>query len=673
MNAKVSLTIVSFLTLFYELVFIRWLPANVTSLAYFTNFVLISTFLGLGLGYLIPSHRRDLFPWFPAILLAVVCGILLLRNMGILIPTNSSEWIWSSRAENVVRTPSFSIPMIPAIVGIFILNVVIFVPLGQKTRTLLEQLPTLAGYSVTILGSIVGVISFSLFSVYYRHSQIPVSWFVMGGLLVLPLMAGWRQRAAAGVATALLWAVVAWGAYGEVWSPYYLIQVKSQQDNGFSVFVNKFFHQMAVNFGNDQIAAAKYSFTYALTVPRRLLVLGAGTGNDVAMALRYGVAEIDAVEIDPEILNIGRSRHPQSPYSDPRVRVVIDDARSFLRRTKKQYDMVILGTLDSHALLSGMSTMRLDNYVYTQECLEDIARRLVPEKGVVMLLYSVSHGWLGEKLEQMAAAVFPGTSYVTYSKDDNLFNLMIAAGPGMPHLVSRNPTTANRFGPLPPFDALNSDIPSDDWPYLYLAKRRIPAHYLAVIAILVGLTVVSVIAVTGGRPLGFSPTFFFTGCAFMLLETKSVTTLSLLYGSTWSVNAAVFIAIMVMILLANMTVTRGAFLNLRMIGACLFASLALNWAVPPNVFLHQASVVKWLVPSLLIALPIYFAGILFARLLSSASDIRTIYSSNLIGCVLGGFVEYVSMITGLRFLFVLVALFYALALVAVPRRTLSAG
>jgi hypothetical protein len=66
-------------------------------------------------------------------------------------------------------------------------------------------------------------------------------------------------------------------------------------------------------------------------------------GNDVAAARRHGASQVDAVEIDPEVIGLGRALHPEHPYSSPRVRVINDDARSFFAPADGQYDMIVFG------------------------------------------------------------------------------------------------------------------------------------------------------------------------------------------------------------------------------------------------------------------------------------------------------------------------------------------
>ncbi len=71
MNPKIRLTALSFLMLFLELALIRWLGENIVFLSYFTNFVLLGSFLGIGLGFLL-SERRSFFHWLPAALFGLI-------------------------------------------------------------------------------------------------------------------------------------------------------------------------------------------------------------------------------------------------------------------------------------------------------------------------------------------------------------------------------------------------------------------------------------------------------------------------------------------------------------------------------------------------------------------------------------------------------------------------
>ena len=98
-----------------------------------------------------------------------------------------------------------------------------------------------------------------------------------------------------------------------------------------------------------------------------VLILGAGSGTDVAAALAHGARHVDAVEIDPTIIRLGRQLHPDHPYDDPRVTVINDDARHFLRTTRKKYDLVVFALIDSLTMQSSFSGVRLESYMFTEE------------------------------------------------------------------------------------------------------------------------------------------------------------------------------------------------------------------------------------------------------------------------------------------------------------------
>src|SRR5262249_19709636 len=109
-----------------------------------------------------------------------------------------------------------------------------------------------------------------------------------------------------------------------------------------------------------------------------VLVIGAGSGNDVQAALANGARPVDAVEIDPVLYRIGRDRHPDQPYADPRVSIHLDDGRSFLRKTQAKYDLVIYALVDSLVLQSGYSNLRLESFLFTEEAFQEIKSCLKP-------------------------------------------------------------------------------------------------------------------------------------------------------------------------------------------------------------------------------------------------------------------------------------------------------
>src|SRR5262249_376491 len=130
-----------------------------------------------------------------------------------------------------------------------------------------------------------------------------------------------------------------------------------------------------------------YSVPYQVAPhPGRVLVVGAGSGNDVAAALRNGASHVDAVEIDPLLVKLGKKYHPEHPYDSPRVTVFVNDARAFFKRGNEKYDLIVFGFLDSHTMFSSLSVLRLDDYVYTLESMRE-AKSLLAQNGTAVLAF----------------------------------------------------------------------------------------------------------------------------------------------------------------------------------------------------------------------------------------------------------------------------------------------
>src|SRR5436305_1898308 len=136
-----------------------------------------------------------------------------------------------------------------------------------------------------------------------------------------------------------------------------------------------------------------------------VLILGAGTGTDVAAALRHGAKHVDAVEIDPVILRLGAERHPDHPYQDPRVTAINDDARHFLSTTDKKYDLIVFALIDSLTVQSSFSSVRLESYMFTEESFRAVRDHLTP-RGAMALYNYFREKWLVDRLANTAATGF---------------------------------------------------------------------------------------------------------------------------------------------------------------------------------------------------------------------------------------------------------------------------
>jgi hypothetical protein len=148
----------------------------------------------------------------------------------------------------------------------------------------------------------------------------------------------------------------------------------------------------------------------------------------------------------------------------------------------------------------------------------------------------------------------------------------------------------------------------------------------------------------------------------MLLETKGVVHMALLFGSTWIVNSIVFFAILVMILCANLFVLRFRPQTLVFWYALLVAALLVNALVPMSVFLSLPPAPRVLLSCLVVFLPVFFAGVIFATVFRDSKAPDADFGSNVAGIVLGGLSEQLSLVLGFNYLLLVAVAYYLLAL-----------
>jgi hypothetical protein len=416
---------------------------------------------------------------------------------------------------------------------------------------------------------------------------------------------------------------------------------------------------------NDNLK--QYSMYYSLPFKLskkvdRVLIVGSGTGNDVAAAVRNGAKKIDAIEIDPVILKIGQELHPESPYDASNVNAVVNDARAFMRQADRRYDLIIYGLLDSHTLLASKSGgIRLDSYVYTVEGFRE-ARALLQEGGLISLTFSVMRTELGRKLFLMLKEAFDGGEVIVYQ---------VGYDRGYTFLAGNK---LNRDNITPPKGFLDvterfsdkniqADISTDDWPFFYMPVRKYPFSYMILMLILLSISGVYTRKMVAGGDSGFSFPCFFLGAGFMLIETKGITELALVYGSTWMVISAVIIAILIMAFLANLLVIRmvnpSIMITYSLLLISLLAGLLLTYCPPVGLPLWLSRIFMTGV----LTLPLFFSGFAFSSELNRSASVAVALSSNLLGAMLGGFLEYNSMYFGFRSLYVLAMVTYSLAFV----------
>jgi hypothetical protein len=383
---------------------------------------------------------------------------------------------------------------------------------------------------------------------------------------------------------------------------------------------------------------------------QHVLIIGAGTGNDVAVALAEGAQHIDAVEIDPVIRGLGRDRHPDHPYQDPRVTVHINDGRAYLRRTTQRYDLIMFALPDSLTLLTGQSNLRLENYLLTIESLRAVRAHLVP--GGTFAMYNYYQPFL---LARYATSVRSALGAAPCAEvGDPLLDrrqAVLTVTPGQPvadcttvwHGHSRDPAT-------------------DDHPFPYLATRSLPPLYLWTLGLILAASLLLVRL--GGGPLRQMSAYvdlFFMGGAFLLLETKNVVQFALLFGTTWLVNSLVFAGILLSVFGAVEVARHVRLPRPALLYGVLLAALVVAWAVPQQALLALSPTPRFLVATAIAFAPVFAANLVFAQRFKDAGSSTTAFGANLLGAMLGGVLEYLGLITGYRFLLIVVAVLYGLA------------
>ena len=664
---QVRLFLTSATLLFVELLLIRWIPANVIYVGYFSNFVLIASFLGIGLGILLGRARLTL-PVSPFALLLFGAVVLVLRAQ-LNVQIDPGDQIFFGLEYSTSADTNFLV--LPLIMGLVIaLMTTLALPLGG----LLRSMPPLRAYGVDIVGSLAGIAGFGLLS---AAGLEPIAWFsVAAALITLSALGRGVTVWSAAPAAAMIGVLVLIGGQAtgpDLWSPYYRISTYDSGGRAVSArpgSSDQPVHLHVNGIGLESLVAVDdadgmvlHRQVYRWLPERtfdRVLVIGAGTGNDVALALSRGARHVDAVEIDPVIARIGRDFQPGRPYSDPRVTVHVDDGRAFLRRSTNRYDLIIFALTDSLTLVTSTANVRLESFLFTEESFL-AARDHLDERGVFVMYNAYREPWLVAKLRGMAAEGFghepllwlPGTS-----------RAVIAAGPGVVEAVTQGQVGAE-VHELPAAAGAPPTFATDDWPFLYLRSPGIASYYLAALGVLLAFAVVAVaIASRVTRmPLrrGFSPHFFVLGIAFLLLETRSLVTFSLLFGTTWSVNALVFFAILLSVLVAIGISARFPLRRPAPLYAGLFGTLALAWLLPPEQLLIDPPALRYALAAALAFTPIVFANLVFAHSFRDSDAADMAFASNLLGAMVGGALEYVALLSGYRSLLLIVGGLYVLA------------
>jgi hypothetical protein len=644
-RGRARLVFASFLMLFVELALIRWVTANNVYVTKATNFVLLASFLGIGIGFLNARTSRDYLRWTPVALLALVSFVL---AFPVILQTLNGPHPF----QGLRGTPALPQPVSLGVV--FVLVVGVMAGLGQGVARLFVRFRPLRAYRLDILGSLAGIAAFTGLSFL---NQPPGTWgcIACAGILVLlaPRIRWWQVLAVAGVATLLLLESV---VPAQQWSPYNKLayQQKGGANPALYVSANNIPYQAARSLAVMRKQKAFYFYPYRHVTKASLgnvLIIGSGTGNDAAVALSEGARHVDTVEIDPLLVRLGH-RHPNHPYASPRLTAHVDDGRAYLQNTAKHYNLILFALPDSLTALAGQSAIRLESYLLTEQSLEAVRAHLAPGGTFAMYNYY---------------APFLESRYASTIED--AFGRTPCAEVGPPLGGRRLAVlTVHSTGPVPNcasfYNGSRIAPATDDHPFPYLPGNDIPKQYLWMLGAIFALSLL-LVRVAGGKfsQMRSYVDLAFMGAAFLLLETKNIVQFALLFGTTWLVNSLVFAGVLLAVYLAVETASRVRLPRPAVLYAALIASLVLTWLVPQESLLSLPIVARFVAGSALAFAPIFLANLIFAQRFAGVASSGAAFAANLLGAMVGGALEYVALITGYRFLLIVIGVLYGLAFV----------
>ena len=410
--------------------------------------------------------------------------------------------------QDTARSISHLIIIYTFIIFIYIFNALCFIPIGHMISILMQPLEGLKAYSFNLIGSLLGILLFIILSFFWMP---PLVWILISYLIFLVINKKNKEKNLFSGGCVILLVVLLSSFIKDkketIYSPYQNISIEhlTTPQNPVIIQTSHLFYQALLNLSENLKFTLKggktpgnifghhvdvdherefYNLPYLISsdLMKRVLIVGSGAGNDVAAANRFNIKNIDAVEIDPVIANIGKRYHPENPYLKENVNLIINDARSFIKHNKSKYDAIIYGLLDSQTNLSSKGGIRLDSYVYTIEAFEE-AKKSLKKEGVIYISFFVQTPELGYKLFKMLEKTFLAKPLVLKSEVNDRYIFISKNDEN----IKFDLNNLKYFKPINDFDKniYKVDLSTDDWPFLYMPSKVYPITYLSIVTLLI--------------------------------------------------------------------------------------------------------------------------------------------------------------------------------------------
>ena len=334
------------LSLFLELSIIRIQSSYLHFFSFLKNISLISCFLGLGIGYAIKNRFLVSLNWvFPLFTIQILILYFFSQTpiSTILINPIVEQF---SMGMDTARSISHILIIYFFILFVFLLNALCFIPIGNLISLLMSKMSTLESYSFNLLGSLIGIILFIIFSFL---NTTPAVWIMFSLIIfILIIKDNLKEFKLTIVITLVLSMILSSNIKNDketIYSPYQNISIQHVVSpiNPVIIQTGHVFYQTILNLSDELLFTREnqvkdirimgdkinkthekefYNLPYSIAKkkPKNILIVGSGAGNDVASAVRFNTKNITAVEIDPVILNLGKKYHPEYPYSKKKRR-----------------------------------------------------------------------------------------------------------------------------------------------------------------------------------------------------------------------------------------------------------------------------------------------------------------------------------------------------------------
>ncbi len=278
-----------------------------------------------------------------------------------------------------------------------------------------------------------------------------------------------------------------------------------------------------------------------------VLILGAGTGNDVSFALKNGAQNIDAVELDTTLVKLAEAKHPDKPFGSSNVRLYTEDPRSFLRHTNKKYDLIEFCYFNPGRSDSAPYAIKQDNFLNTTECFNLALKRLKPG-GVIFVGFSAQGDSIAAARLHASVASTGEPAQVAYLQHDADSDplatkyFFFGLGPGI-KLLSKSDLEplVTQFIHVTPFENIPTDEKgaSDNFPFVRAEDREIQNSWIFGLAVASLSVLLPFYRKAKNQPFYLPPLCF--GITLALANYLSFASFSLIAGFHWVTNCLLLV------------------------------------------------------------------------------------------------------------------------------------